>query len=296
MSLGTYTDEHTFLDIGIVACQDRVYPIFLEVVKSNKKRKSKDVFRPSHDMVQGADKVDNYDLSGTHDLSPSIRREFVGLKNRNMTCYLNSFLQGLWFTPEFRNLIYSYDHDPARSERKSICAPLQKLFLFLQLSTRDSIETDDLIRTFGWADRETWMQHDIEELFSIVMESITKELAGTSLDGIIQALYFGNLYDYVKCLECNKGSERVDIFLVVPLPIRNFGTPLPSPTLEAALNSFVAYEVLDGNNMYNCANCAKACCAHKGFKFNKLPYILTFQLKRFEFDYERNKRLKLNDK
>lgn len=30
----------------------------------------------------------------------------VGLKNQGCTCYLNSLLQILFFTPEFRNVIY----------------------------------------------------------------------------------------------------------------------------------------------------------------------------------------------
>lgn len=33
---------------------------------------------------------------------------FVGLVNQAMTCYLNSFLQTLYMTPEFRNAIYRY--------------------------------------------------------------------------------------------------------------------------------------------------------------------------------------------
>ena len=34
---------------------------------------------------------------------------FVGLINQAMTCYLNSLLQTLYMTPEFRNAIYRYD-------------------------------------------------------------------------------------------------------------------------------------------------------------------------------------------
>ena len=31
---------------------------------------------------------------------------YVGLVNQSMTCYLNSLLQALYMTPEFRNAIY----------------------------------------------------------------------------------------------------------------------------------------------------------------------------------------------
>ncbi|CAL8104991.1 unnamed protein product [Orchesella dallaii] len=290
-NLGGLPDDQTLTSLGIVPDCDRTYWMSLDIFPQ-KKRKSRDAIKTGLEPVSENENASSHDTSSTF----GGKRDFVGLKNRNMTCYLNSFLQGLWFTPEFRNALYNYVYEPGRSNRKSLCHPLQKLFLQQQFSIRDSIETDELIKTFGWEDRETWNQHDIEELCSIFMENLTAEFKGTSLDGIIQALYFGSLDDYVKCLECERVSQRTDDFLVVPLPIRNFGSLLPNPTLEAALNSFVAYEILDGNNMYNCSQCEKPCPAHKGLKFNRLPYILTIQLKRFEYDFIKDRRLKLNDR
>ena len=35
---------------------------------------------------------------------------YVGLVNQAMTCYLNSLLQTLYMTPEFRNALYRYAH------------------------------------------------------------------------------------------------------------------------------------------------------------------------------------------
>jgi len=58
----------------------------------------------------------------------------VGLVNQAMTCYLNSLLQTLYMTPEFRNAIYKWE--ATGSEEKDIkCIPsqLQKLFLLLQV-------------------------------------------------------------------------------------------------------------------------------------------------------------------
>ena len=52
---------------------------------------------------------------------------FVGLSNQGATCYLNSMLQTLFMTPEFRNAIYR------RVCRKSIPRELQNLFIALQV-------------------------------------------------------------------------------------------------------------------------------------------------------------------
>ena len=34
------------------------------------------------------------------------RQEYVGLSNQGATCYLNSLIQSLYMTPEFRSAIY----------------------------------------------------------------------------------------------------------------------------------------------------------------------------------------------
>lgn len=52
-----------------------------------------------------------------------------------MTCYLNSLLQALYMTPEFRNALYKwkFDFNANIDESKSIPFQLQKLFLNLQV-------------------------------------------------------------------------------------------------------------------------------------------------------------------
>lgn len=57
---------------------------------------------------------------------------YVGLVNQAMTCYLNSLLQALYMTPEFRNALYNWEFDACDST-KSIPYQLQKLFLNLQV-------------------------------------------------------------------------------------------------------------------------------------------------------------------
>lgn len=58
----------------------------------------------------------------------------MGLVNQAMTCYLNSLIQTLFMTPEFRNALYRWRFDGTEEEQaKSIPFQLQSLFLKLQV-------------------------------------------------------------------------------------------------------------------------------------------------------------------
>lgn len=62
----------------------------------------------------------------------------MGLVNQAMTCYLNSLLQALYMTPEFRNALYKWKYvGSAEETQKSIPYQLQRLFLSLQVSAED---------------------------------------------------------------------------------------------------------------------------------------------------------------
>ncbi|XP_031348562.1 ubiquitin carboxyl-terminal hydrolase 47 isoform X2 [Photinus pyralis] len=220
---------------------------------------------------------------------------YVGLVNQAMTCYLNSLLQALYMTPEFRNALYKWEFD-GHVEAKSIPFQLQRLFLNLQTSTKSAVETTELTKSFGWDLSEAWQQHDIQELCRVMFDALEQKFKDTEQANLINDLYEGKMLDYVKCLECSTEKSREDTFLDIPLPVRPFGSNVAYNSVEEALRAFVQPETLDGNNQYHCEKCNKKCDAHKGLKFIKFPYLLTLHLKRFDFDYSSMHRIKLNDK
>nr|CAD7395807.1 unnamed protein product [Timema cristinae] len=121
---------------------------------------------------------------------------YVGLVNQAMTCYLNSLLQALYMTPEFRNALYKWEFDGTEQEEaKSIPYQLQKLFLLLQTSPKSAVETTELTRSFGWHSNEAWQQHDIQELCR--EEALRAFVQPETLDGNNQ--YF--------CEKCNKKCD-----------------------------------------------------------------------------------------
>ena len=65
--------------------------------------------------------------------------------------------------------------------------------------------------------------------------------------------------------------------------------------LTDSLHEYVKGELLDGSNAYYCERCDKKVDTTKRLCVKKLPPILVIQLKRFDYDYERECAIKFND-
>ena len=62
-----------------------------------------------------------------------------------------------------------------------------------------------------------------------------------------------------------------------------------------SLDTMIKGDTLDGENAYFCERCSKKVPAVKRVSLKKLPDHLIVTLKRFEFDFERMMKLKVND-
>lgn len=113
---------------------------------------------------------------------------------------------------------------------------------------------------------------------------------GNLTASIVNDLYEGMILDYIRCMECNHSRERLDPFYDVSVAIRDV------ESLEGGLEKYLTPEILSDDNQWNCDQCGTKVDAFKGLQFSRLPYFLTLQLTRFDYDYQTWRRIKLNNK
>uniref|UniRef100_A0A8B9FGD4 Ubiquitin carboxyl-terminal hydrolase 40 n=1 Tax=Amazona collaria TaxID=241587 RepID=A0A8B9FGD4_9PSIT len=237
--------------------------------------------------------------SKPRDFEPPAPRDFTnlsGIKNQGGTCYLNSLLQTLLFTPEFREALFSLGpeelgtlDDSSKPDAKVRMIPLQLQRLFAQLLLLDqqAASTTDLTESFGWNSHEEMRQHDVQELNRILFSALETSLVGTSGHDLINRLYHGIVVNQIVCKECKNISERQEDFLDLTVAVKGVAG------LEEALwNAYVEEEHFESENLYRCGACDKLVEASKSAKLRKLPPFLTISLLRFNFDFEKCERYK----
>ncbi|NWY64696.1 UBP40 hydrolase, partial [Erithacus rubecula] len=231
---------------------------------------------------------------------PPAPRDFTnlsGIKNQGGTCYLNSLLQTLLFTPEFRGeALFSLgpeelgtldDSRKADAKVRIIPLQLQRLFAQLLLLDQQAASTTDLTESFGWSSQEEMRQHDVQELNRILFSALETSLVGTSGHDLINRLYHGIVVNQIVCKECKNVSERQEDFLDLTVAVKGVAG------LEEALwNMYVEEEYFENDNLYRCGACDKLVEASKSAKLRKLPPFLTISLLRFYFDFEKCERYK----
>eukprot|EP00735_Rhodelphis_limneticus_P006210 TRINITY_DN18589_c0_g1::TRINITY_DN18589_c0_g1_i1::g.1115::m.1115 TRINITY_DN18589_c0_g1::TRINITY_DN18589_c0_g1_i1::g.1115 ORF type:complete len:1073 (-),score=240.85,sp/Q9FPT1/UBP12_ARATH/37.32/0.0,UCH/PF00443.24/2.1e-55,USP7_C2/PF14533.1/50,USP7_C2/PF14533.1/61,USP7_C2/PF14533.1/4.6e-32,USP7_ICP0_bdg/PF12436.3/0.15,USP7_ICP0_bdg/PF12436.3/1.5e-25,USP7_ICP0_bdg/PF12436.3/1.7e+02,USP7_ICP0_bdg/PF12436.3/2.5e+03,UCH_1/PF13423.1/2.5e-27,UCH_1/PF13423.1/6.5e+03,MATH/PF00917.21/9.1e-12,MATH/PF00917.21 len=212
---------------------------------------------------------------------------FVGLRNQGATCYMNSLLQTLYLLAEFRKSLYKM---PTESDdtHKSIPLALQRLFYHLQ-NDECAPGTKELTKSFGWDSVDAFTQHDVQELLRVLSDNIENKMKGTEVDGAINHMFEGEYQDVIECLNVDYKSTKKAVFQDLSLDVKG------CKTLIDSFKKFCEQEFLTGNNKYRTDDHGLQ-DAKKGFTFLRFPPVLLLHLKRFDYDFQYGRQIKINDR
>lgn len=122
------------------------------------------------------------------------------------------------------------------------------------------------------------------------MERLETKMKGTEAENFLSRLFVGKSKTYISCINVDYESSRFEDFWDIQLNVRN------KRNLLEGFEDYIAVEKMDGENQYFAGDKYKLQDANKGEIFMSFPDVLHLQLKRFEYDIERDTMMKINDR
>ncbi|KAG9485628.1 hypothetical protein GDO78_008621 [Eleutherodactylus coqui] len=210
-------------------------------------------------------------------VGPRPPKGFVGLKNAGATCYMNSVIQQLYMIPAIRNGILAIegtgsdvDDDMSGDEKQD------------NESNVDSRGDDVFGYPHQYEDKPSLSKTEDRKEYNIGvlrhLQVIFGHLAASRLQYYVPR-GFWKQFRY----ECEES------FTTLNVDIRNHQNLLDS------MEQYVKGDLLEGANAYHCEKCNKKVDTVKRLLIKKLPPVLAIQLKRFDYDWERECAIKFND-
>lgn len=115
-------------------------------------------------------------------------------------------------------------------------------------------------------------------------------MKGTAEENFLSKLFSGNVRTYISCINVDYESRRVEPFWDIQLNVSG------NKDIESSFRDYIQVEVMDGENQYFASDEYKLQDAKKGVIFESFPDVLHLQLKRFQYDIERDIMMKINDR
>ena len=213
---------------------------------------------------------------------------FVGLKNLGCTCYMNSLLQVFFNFVPFRESLLKCK---CKYEKKNSLYQIKKLFYSLKYLQVNYYTPSDFPDNFDDEELNVHLQMDVDEFFGIILDKIENRLKGTKNENLVKYFFQGRQNDNLIFQEgCSHNRTNENKFYSIQLQVQN------KKNIYESLDILTDGELMNGDNSIFCPDCNNKFPAVKSQNFKTLPRMLLFVLKRFEYDYEENRKVKINDK
>ena len=247
-------------------------------------------------------------------VAPEDPRRYVGLRNQGNTCHLNTVLQALYMTPDFREGLLGL---PA-SELPQIGRALCNVFSRLSHAYRP-VSTKPLTLALRPVYPGCTRQQDCHDTWLLLCDQIESNLKDTPLAKLVAQLFEGKQQDYVRCHACGTVTNTPDTFSNLSLAVPEEGAAAHrgggggdgeeeeaeegdektakekesgdggggggggagSYTVLQALREWLKPEQLRGEDQFMCDKCKGKRDAERGVRLRSMPPIISIHLKRF---------------
>jgi ubiquitin carboxyl-terminal hydrolase 7 len=117
-----------------------------------------------------------------------------------------------------------------------------------------------------------------------------EKMKGTEAENVLPKLFCGKVRTYISCINVDYESRRVEDFWDIQLNVSG------NKDIIESFKDYIQVETMDGENQYFAGDQFKLQDANKGVIFESFPEVLNLQLKRFQYDIERDAMMKINDR